>query len=132
MEPAAETDLDREYRRSRIARARVLSRALPDSLDPTAPIRWSRITIDPDGWVWVEPWRPISSRAIPFRAVVVNPETAYADGPIIPEFPLAFGGGGAFYVVGQSAATLAPVVRRYAPAPLSAESTDSTRGAGGV
>ncbi len=48
------------------------------------------MTVDPDGHVWLEPWRPHSARGRPFHAIVVNLRSGAIDSVRVDAFPSAF------------------------------------------
>ena len=62
---------------------------------PTAATRWSAMIVDPEGYVWMEPWRPFSQISAPLEAVVLNPATEETVTVTVSRFPDAFLPGGA-------------------------------------
>lgn len=61
----------------------------PD-VEPTLPIRWSKLVVDPAGFVWMAPWRPPSYANEPLTAVVLNPRDGKWTEVRLPRFPSAF------------------------------------------
>ena len=52
---------------------------------PTAWFKWSDLTVDPDGFVWLEPWRPSSMQGAPLAVWVVHPATGTVDAVVIED-----------------------------------------------
>lgn len=73
--------------------------------EPTAHIKWADVRVDPDGYVWLEPWRFSRPDDEPIRAWVVNPATGAVDSVAVPDFPAAFLPGGAFVAKARDPAT---------------------------
>jgi hypothetical protein len=48
------------------------------------------MVVDPDGFVWLAPWRPESYRNEPMDAVVVDPRSGVVRRVSLPRFPAAF------------------------------------------
>lgn len=80
--------------------------ALP-SMASAAVLRWTGMIVDPDGHVWIRPWRKASARqeAGPVRVYRVNPATGAAEEATLPAFPVAFGEPGVFYARARSPVT---------------------------
>lgn len=56
-------------------------------MTPTARERWESMVVDPDGFVWLEPWRPASAGPERVMALVVDPSTGTTSWVEVPEFP---------------------------------------------
>jgi hypothetical protein len=82
-----------------------------EQLRPTARAKWSRTLVDPDGFLWVEPWRPPSYADSLVDAVVVDPRTGEARSIRLPRFPDAFLPDGGFVAVTSDGGS--PVVEKY-------------------
>jgi len=61
-------------------------------VQPTARRQWSDMTVAPDGFVWLEPWRPLSMQDDPMTVWVVHPATGAVDSVVIEggAFPAGF------------------------------------------
>lgn len=81
---------------------------------PTARMKWSGLIADPDGYLWLEPWRPHSLRPQPVTAWIVNPATGAVDSVTVPAFPTAFLPDGAFVALAYDTATGVRFVEKYA------------------
>lgn len=57
---------------------------------PTAPIKWNDMIVDAHGSIWLEPWRPESTRDLPFESTIVNPNTGQTTSLTLPVFPAVF------------------------------------------
>jgi hypothetical protein len=84
----------------------------PD-VDPTLRVKWVNIVLDPDGFVWVEPWRPYSYRDQPLTALVVDPTTGAVDSVRVPRVPAAFLPDTGFVALVSDASLDIPIVERY-------------------
>lgn len=107
------TDADREAWRQMFAEMRLMGFA-PAGLEneePTARAKWAGLVVDPDGFVWLEPWRPPSLEGAPVRALVLNPRTGHVDSVQIPRFPAAFLPEGEFVTLATHG--ISPVVEKY-------------------
>jgi hypothetical protein len=82
-------------------------------MPPTQLMRWSEIIIDPDGFLWVRPWRAPSDP--PGEVPVLR--VSLADGRVeqdrVPAFPQAFGPPGVFYSVEKDGDTDEVVLVMY-------------------
>lgn len=96
-----------------------LSTAELHRVQPTARLKWSDMTVDPDGFVWIEPWRPHSMWDDPLTVWVVHPATGAVDSVVIEggEFPQAFLPGGRFVSLPYDTATGVRFVRLHALLP---------------
>lgn len=96
-EPAELTAEDEEWLGAgRRALTRASASGRSEEVEPTARLLWADIIVDPDGYVWLEPWRPRSMEGEPFTAWVVDPATGAVDSVTVEAFPDAFLPGGAF------------------------------------
>lgn len=86
-------------------------------VEPTARLKWESLIVDPDGYVWLEPWRPRSSRGQTFHAWIVDPATGALDSVAIESFPDAFVGDDGFVSTVYDSTTGAVSLRRYGPRP---------------
>lgn len=66
---------------------------------PTALTRWSEMVVDPDGYLWIRPWRAPSDDAAPIEVVRVDLRTGRAERERVPAFPHAFGPPGTYYAL---------------------------------
>lgn len=110
MEPS-QVDVDRWAREWADMRRMGFARRGMENVRPTARAKWSNMVVDPDGFLWVEPWRPPSLEQEPLTALIVNPGTGALDSVRVPRFPDAFLPGGEF--VALSSIGAAPVVGKY-------------------
>jgi hypothetical protein len=78
--------------------------------NPAAIWAWREIRIDPDGHVWVNPWRPPTERAAAFYRI--DPAGRLHE-ERLPAFPHAFGAPGVFYTRGRTGIGGEAVVARY-------------------
>lgn len=89
----------------------------PDEVpEPTAVVRWQRLRVDPDGWIWIAPRGETPSANIwdePIEALVVNPATGRVLRTEVPEFPDEFGSPGVFYALYGHAPTGLTGIRKY-------------------
>lgn len=97
----------------RRAMARVGNPARLDGVEPTARLKWADLLVDPDGFVWLEPWRPRSMRDEPFTTWVVHPATGAVDSVVVERFPDAFLPGGAFVSRAYDRTEHVTLVRKY-------------------
>ncbi|MGH7482203.1 MAG: hypothetical protein ACRELV_08615 [Longimicrobiales bacterium] len=88
-----------------------------DGVEPTARLKWADIIVDPDGFVWLEPWRPRSIREEPFTAWIVHPATGRVDSVLVELFPDAFLPGRAFVSRAYDRTGGLTLVRKYAFGP---------------
>ena len=96
--PAPEpTESDREWlENARAALGRIGRTPHTEKVEPTARLKWDDLVIDPDGYIWLEPWRPPSMEEESLAAWIVDPATGAVDSILVPTFPDAFLPGGAF------------------------------------
>lgn len=87
---------ERRLERLRLAASRAGMSAGAAEAEPTARLKWRDMLIDPDGFVWLEPWRPYSMRGSPLMAWVVDPRDGTVDSVMVQLFPKAFLPGGEF------------------------------------
>lgn len=66
---------------------------------PTALTRWSEMVVDPDGYLWIRPWRAPSDDAAPIGVVRLDLRTGRAERERVPAFPRAFGPPGTYYAL---------------------------------
>lgn len=100
-----------EIRRSA---ARVgISAGSPD-MEPTARVKWSGMRVDPDGFVWLEPWRPHSRRNDPVRPWVIDPRSGAVDSVEVPRFPVAFLPDGSFVARRFDSAGYVDLIQKFA------------------
>ncbi len=85
-------------------------------VQPTARLKWSGMAVDPDGFVWLEPWRPYSMQDDPLTVWVVHPATGAVDSVVIESgtFPAAFLPDGRFVALARDTATHVRFIRSYA------------------
>jgi len=83
---------------------------------PTARLKWSGMAVDPDGFVWLGPWRPYSMQHDPQTVWVVHPATGAVDSVMIEDgaFPDVFLPDGRFVTLTRDTATHVRFVRLYA------------------
>jgi len=84
-----------------------------EGLEPTAPARWSSMSVDPDGFVWMELWSPLASRDGPRRVVVLNPGTGETHELVVPRFPDVFLGDRSFVSLSFDPELRVPVLESY-------------------
>jgi hypothetical protein len=82
-------------------------------VEPTARKKWVGLLVDPDGFVWLDPWRPPSAIGDPFHALVLNPRTGALDSVQVPAFPSAFLSDYTF-VAALRDETRRDIIRKYA------------------
>ena len=80
---------------------------------PTALMRWVDMAVDPDGWLWVQPWvaSPSPARGVPVLRVSL--QTGRAESDTVPAFPHAFGPPGTFYSLEKDPETDEVLLTRY-------------------
>lgn len=85
------------------------------AVTPTSVMRWSDLSLDPDGYVWIRPWVAPGDR-VPGEVPVfrVDPATGDWEEDLVPAFPRAFGPPGVFYAVEEHPETDEVLVTRYA------------------
>lgn len=83
------------------------------SVEPTARVKWTDIRVDPDGFVWLEPWRPHSMRDHPMDAWVIHPATGAVRIVTIDRFPGSFLPDESFVSLSLHPTLRIPVVRKY-------------------
>lgn len=81
-------------------------------LPPTSLLRWGEISLDSDGHVWVNPWRPLAERTSPMTLLRVGP-TGEVFEEVLPAFPVAFGTPGVFYALQNDPDTDEVFVARF-------------------
>jgi hypothetical protein len=89
-------------------RARRLTR-----VRPTARLKWAGLLVDPDGYVWLEPWRPTSAEQDPFAVWVIHPATGVVDSVVVERFPGAFLPDGGFVSRAYDPTERQALVRKY-------------------
>lgn len=82
-----------------------------EQVDPTARAKWTNLAVDPEGFVWIEPWRPPSQIDSAVRALILNPRTGAVDSVRVPRFPEAFLPSGQFISLTMEGSTL--LVEKY-------------------
>jgi len=114
-EDEARLERNREMIAGFMARAGVSTAELR-RVKPTARLKWSGMTVDPDGFVWLEPWRPYSMQDDPLTVWVVHPATGAVDSVVIADggFPEAFLPGRRFVSLAYDTATSVRFIRLYA------------------
>lgn len=113
--PSTKEDEARMERLRRVASS-VGTSAGSDAVRPTAPRKWESLRVDPDGFLWLEPWRPHSMRDDPLTIWVVHPATGVVDSVVVEGgAPEAFLPGPSFVsrVYDDEAHLL--LLRRYSP-----------------
>lgn len=68
---------------------------MPDG-KPTAVWRWAELIVDPDGHIWVNPWRPSSNASGSFVVYRIDPRGRVNE-ERVQAFPQAFGPPGVYY-----------------------------------
>jgi hypothetical protein len=68
-------------------------------MSPTLLARWSEMTIDPDGHLWIRPWTRREEREGPVAAYQLSMANGRVQRETLPAFPQAFGRPGVFYAV---------------------------------
>jgi hypothetical protein len=68
-------------------------------MSPTLLARWTEMTIDPDGHLWIRPWTRPSEREGPVAAYRLSMADGRVTRETLPAFPQAFGRPGVFYAV---------------------------------
>lgn len=85
------------------------------NVDPTARLKWSSLVVDPDGFLWLEPWRPRSQRDQEVTALVVNPANGKVDSVVLPRFPDAFLPGGSIVSTTYNERLGRAIVEKFSP-----------------
>lgn len=77
---------------------------------PQALRRYAGLIVDPDGHIWIKPWRAPNEKVSPvFR---IDPQgNAYVES--LPAFPIAFGPAGVFYAIDKDPETDEVLLIRY-------------------
>lgn len=107
---------ERRLEEMRRAAARFGSRAgigAGDDARATAVMKWRNLVVDPDGYVWLDPWRPASAQGRPSTAWIVNPATGAVDSMIVPNFPEAFLPSGAYVALARDTTLGSSYLRKY-------------------
>ncbi len=65
-----------------------------ETVGATAPVRWADLRVDPEGFLWIERWRPPSYRGDSVTALVIDPHSGLLDSVRLRRFPDAFLPGG--------------------------------------
>lgn len=96
----------------------VLSRVMPatqrgESTGPTARRRWERMAVDPDGYLWLQPWRPWSMRSEPVEIYLLNLSGGDVRLDTFPAFPDAFGPPGTYYSVLKEPETEISLIAKF-------------------
>jgi hypothetical protein len=110
IEPT-EPDLAQWEREWNFVRRMGVAPAGIERVEPTLRAKWSDMIVDPDGFLWVEPWHPPSLRDDPMTAVIINPSNGAVLTVNLPRFPDAFLPGGGFVSVTTDG--ILPVVEKY-------------------
>jgi hypothetical protein len=79
---------------------------------PTAIWRWAEVAIDPDGHIWVNPWRLVEQRQQPLEILRIAPNGRITN-ERVPAFPIAFGPPGSFYARQKHPTTDELLIVRY-------------------
>jgi hypothetical protein len=82
-------------------------------MEPTLLIRWTEMAIDPDGYLWLRPWRSPSESDRPVPVVRVSLQTGRAEHDTVPAFPHAFGPPGVYYSLEKDPDTDEAIVAKY-------------------
>jgi hypothetical protein len=78
----------------------------------TALWRWAEVKLDPDGHIWINPWRPRAERGTPVAVFRIDPN-GVAHRETMPAFPLGFGSAGVIYTRESDPETDEVLVVRY-------------------
>lgn len=81
--------------------------------EPTARVKWNAMVVDPDGYIWLEPWRSPSLANEPFTVWVVHPARGSVDSVVVGSFPKAFLPDGGFVTSNYDEATSLTHLRSY-------------------
>lgn len=78
---------------------------------------WAELAVDPDGYLWVRPWRPRREGAGEIPVVMVQLASGIATFDTVPAFPQAFGVPGEFYSLSTDTTTDVPLIQKWSMRP---------------